>query len=257
MSTRRWTYQLHRWVGIVSCLFMLLVSSTAIALNHSDVWRGWLLKPQASKHFDFSQAKVITPDPLQQGHFLAADTKALFESRDNGKTWQEMKLYLPAENVKAIVFGPQNSDKIWVALKQVGIFYSEDGGDIWEEMAQLPFNPITGETIENLWVGAGPTLFVKTSLSTYLKAAEGQWQRQTVVKIQGQQSIDIQDWIWRLHTGRFGPNQWGIYLYDGVALSLIFLAISGLWLARRPRRKVHNKSSSEPDHAEKDGLKLG
>ncbi|MGE3725585.1 MAG: PepSY domain-containing protein [Candidatus Sericytochromatia bacterium] len=237
---RRLAHGLHRWVGIFSCLFMLLVAGTALALNHSDLWKPFFLTPVTATGFSLGQAQILASDPHIKGHLLAADAKALFESRDFGKTWKELKLYLPAEKAVGLVLGPKQG-QVWLALREVGVFYSEDGGEIWEEIGPLPFNPVAGEYIQKMWVGAGPTLHLKTELAMYTAstgeaAGLGPWQKMPLVQGQGRQALDVHDLIWRLHSGRFGGS-WGILLYDAVALSLIFLSLSGLWLSRRPRRK--------------------
>lgn len=251
--SRRLTHGLHRWVGIVSCLFMLLVSGTALALNHSDLWKPFFLKPVSTAQFGLGQARNLAADPHKSGHLWATDTKALYTSPDNGQHWQEIKLYVPVEKAVGLALGPEKG-QIWVALREVGVFYSEDGGEIWEELTQLPFNPVSGEVIEKMWVGAGPQLHLQTEFAWYSVNFRGKsptdplqkfsWQRISLQEGQGQTRLEIQDLIWRLHTGRFaGP--WGILLYDAVALSLIFLSLSGLWLSRRPKRKrLHHSADT-------------
>ncbi len=237
---RRLTHDLHRWVGIFSCLFMLVVAGTALALNHSELWKPFILKPVSANGFSLGQAQLLASDPHVIGHLLAADAKALFESRDSGKSWKELKLYVPAEKAVGLALGPKQG-QIWLALREVGVFFSEDGGEIWEEIGNLPFNPVAGEYIQKMWVGAGPTLQLKTDLAIYTGTSDKtamvrHWQKMPLVMNQGKQALDIQDLIWRLHTGRFG-GMWSILLYDAVAMSLIFLSLSGLWLSRRPRHK--------------------
>ena len=237
---RRLTHDLHSMVGILASLFMLVVASTALALNHSELWKPFFLKPISASGFSLGQAQVLASDPHVRGHFVAANAKALFESRDGGKNWKELKLYVPAEKVVGLELGPKQG-QVWLALREVGVFYSEDGGEIWEEIGNLPFNPVAGEYIQKMWVGAGPTLHLMTDFAMYTgnsdsAAVVGKWQKMPLIQGQGKQSLDLQDLIWRLHTGRFG-GIWGILLYDAVALSLIFLSFSGLWLSRRPRHK--------------------
>ncbi|MBT9547279.1 MAG: PepSY domain-containing protein [Candidatus Sericytochromatia bacterium] len=253
---RRMAHSLHRWVGILSCLFMLIVAGTALALNHSDLWKPLFLKPVSTSIFSLDQAQLLASDPHVKGHLLAADSKALYESQDSGKNWSQLKLYLPAEKAVGLVLGPKQG-QIWLALREVGVFYSDDGGEIWEEIGPLPFNPVAGEYIQKMWLGAGSALHLKTELALYIAsptgdAGLGQWQKITLVQGQGKQAIDFHDLIWRLHTGRFGGS-WGILVYDAVALSLIFLSLSGLWLSRRPRHKkklTMQRAASTQAHSE-------
>ena len=139
---------------------------------------------------------------------------------------------MPAEHVNQIVFSPHQPDLLWVSLRDVGIFVSDDGGYVWEELADLPFDPVAGERVQTMRAGAESQLWVETALGIY--RYESSWQT-VVARTSAQQRLSLQAWIWRLHTGQF--SKWGVLLYDASALALIFLSLSGLVLFRRPRRK--------------------
>lgn len=226
----------------MACVFLLVVSLTAIALNHRNLWLAWTLPsaaelnhPSAPLQFQLSEAKAWAADPFLTGHLMASSEKQLFESFDQGKTWQEVKLFIPAEHVTSIVYSPQTPEKLWVALRDIGVFYSEDNGIIWEEMVDLPPDPVAGERLQHLRVGHADDLYVQTALGLYyLPSDTRQWQ--SFVSPQAESKLDIQALIWELHTGKFF-GAWGVYLYDGVSLSLIFLSLSGLVLARRKHPK--------------------
>lgn len=237
-SGRRWAYHWHRWLGLCSSLFLLLIALTALALNHSDLWQPYFLKPLDSSQFSVAQAELLVANPHQPQRLLAADHKALYQSQDGGQHWQELKLYLPAEKVVGISFHPQQPQKLWVALQQVGVFYSEDQGEIWEPL-ELPFDPVTGEQILAMTVGPGPSLYLQTALGWYQQDVRGKWHSTRLAATDAQQAFDLHDWIWRLHTGKFWGS-WGLWLYDAVAISLILLALTGLRLTlrRRPRRQL-------------------
>lgn len=233
---RRLLRNLHKWIGIVSCLFMLLVSATAIALNHADLWRPYFLHASTQAGFDLAHAKYLVADPHQSSHLLASNDKALYQSQDGGRSWTELKLFVPAEKIAGIAFHPARPQFFWVALREVGIYLSDDGGELWEELVDLPFNPVEGEYIQQLTVAQGPTLKVKTELGLYTYGPDGKWVKQNLSSGNRRQWLSVHDLIWQLHTGRFFGN-WGIWLYDLISISLIVLSISGLLLARRPRKK--------------------
>lgn len=244
---RRGFYQLHRWLGILSSLFVCLVALTAIALNRVDLWRGWFMQAQSQPAFSVARARQLAADPHDPQHLLAADPQALYQSFDGGQRWQELKLYVPAEKVTGIGFDPVQAGAVWVALRDAGLFFSDDGGEIWEEDFSLPFEPIKGEAIESLLVSQGPTLSLRTALGWYRKDAAGDW-AQTPLVDQPQTVLSLHDWIWRLHTGRFA-GFWGPLLYDVIALSLIVLALTGLRLSWRPRRKRPGVSERSSDQS--------
>lgn len=233
----------HRWIGVVACVFLLVVSFTAIALNHRNLWLAWTLpsalelKASTTESVDFQSvgAKAWAADPFLTGHLMASSDKQLFESFDQGVSWQEVKLFIPAEHVISIAYSPITPEKLWVALQDVGVFYSEDNGIVWEELLDLPPDPVAGERLKDLRVGHRDDVYVQTSLGLYyLSSATQKWQ--SFVNAQADRKLDIQALVWELHTGKFF-GVWGIYLYDGVSIALIFLSLSGLLLARRKQPK--------------------
>jgi hypothetical protein len=232
----------HRWIGIVTCVFLLVVSLTAIALSHRNLWLAWTLPsvadlntPTEAARFQLSEANAWATDPFVTGHLMASSDKQLFESFDQGRTWQEVKLFIPAEHIIAIAYSPTTPEKLWVALRDIGVFYSEDNGIIWEEVVDLPPDPVAGERLAQLRVGHADDLYVQTALGIYyLSSATQKWQ--SFVSTQAASKLDLQTLIWELHTGKFFGT-WGVYLYDGVSIALIFLSLSGLVLARRKAPK--------------------
>ncbi len=236
---KRFSRRSHRWVGLICCAFLLIISLTALALNHRDLWLAWDLQGDVNTAFSLTQAVTWAVDPFTPQHIVASSDKQLFESFDNGKKWQEVKLFVPAEHVIGIAYSPVTPETLWVALKNIGVFYSEDNGIIWEEVTTLPPDPVAGETLEAIRVGANNQLYVKTGLGLYTSSArhlspEPDWQSQKVQAAAAK--LDWQTLVWKLHTGQFFGS-WGIYLYDGVALSTIFLSLTGLVLFRRQKKK--------------------
>lgn len=240
---KRWLRKSHRWLGVVSCLFVMLVSLTALALNHRNLWLAWTLPganaPAVRSHFALHTAKAWAVDPFVPGHVVASSDKQLFESFDQGQHWQELKLFIPAEHVVSIAYSTVTPEKLWVALRDVGVFFSEDNGIIWEELSDLPFDPVAGERLQALRAGAEDTLYIQSLMGHYIYHSQKQ-QWQNFPRAQTQQKLDLQSWIWDLHTGKF-LGAWGVYVYDALALSLIFLALSGLVLARRKKNRLQLK----------------
>jgi len=88
LAGTRW---LHRWLGISAAVFVLLLSVTGIALNHSDDWRldrryvawGWLLDaygisvPEAAKSFAVGDRRVTLI-----GNHLYFDDRELVTGED-------------------------------------------------------------------------------------------------------------------------------------------------------------------------------
>jgi len=242
---KRNTRLIHKWLGLISCLFILFVSLTAIALNHHDEFPGFLAKTE--KILTGNNIKVLAADPFNNNRLIASDLKSLYESRDNSKTWTELKLFVPAENVNNIVFDPVIKDKLIVSLKEAGIFVSDDSGEVWDEPS-LPFFPNEGEYIENLTLSKNQ-LTVKTRFALYLFNTETEkWHSLPFSNINKKNQLDFSELVYNIHTGRiFGEA--GKYLYDVLSAGLIILAITGIYLSLKPRKrlKVSVKKSNKND----------
>lgn len=220
----------HKYVGLLSCIFILIVSSTAIALNHHELY-STIHKVQ--KDFNPIDLKHIAIDPFDKKHLVASDeNKALFQSKNMGISWQKMEMFVPTEKVNSIEFDPFQKDKIFVTLKEAGLYVSEDSGDVWEEI-KLPFFPNEGENIDNISISKN-NIIIKTRFGLYnFDTLTNKWGKHLfMVELNKNKTLNLEETIYNLHTGKFF-NDYGIYLYDIISLCLVFLSMSGIYLSVR------------------------
>lgn len=235
MTMKRSTRLIHKWTGLLSCLFILIVSITAIGLNHHDFLYS-LNKTKQSDIFNSSMIKKMAVDPFNNRHIIASDEeKSLYSSNDSGKTWNKLELFVPTYKVNNICFDPFKKDNVILSLKEAGIYISEDGGEVWDEL-KLPFFPNEGESIENLAVSQN-YIQIKTRFGLYSYNEKNEkWDKQLFEKDLKSKTLTIEELVYKLHTGKIFSN-FGIYLYDIISLGLIALSISGIYLSIKPRRK--------------------
>lgn len=232
---------IHKWTGLISCLFIIVVSLSAIALNHHDLLDNF---NKTNDIFSISQIKKMSVDPFDSNHIIASDeNKLLFSTNDNGKTWNKLELFVPTQKVNNIVFDPFEKDKIVVSLKEAGLFISDDAGEIWDEI-KLPFFPNEGEYIENISLSKD-IIQVKSRFGLYTyNSKDEKWIIQTIDKKQKENILKTQEIIYNLHTGRiFG--EYGVILYDIISIGLILLSISGIILSIRPKIKLKKKANTQ------------
>jgi hypothetical protein len=231
---KKTTRLIHKWLGLLSCLFILMVAVTAVALNHREQLSG--LFQHGSSVFSPAGIKVMATDPFNGRQIIASDFKKLFKSANSGKTWQELKLFVPADNVNNIAFDPYEHDKVFISLKRAGIYFSEDGGEVWDELS-LPFNPAEGENIENVSLSRNE-VHVKTRFALYnYNSLTEKWDTVAFKGIDRQAAVRLDELIYNIHSGRiFG--EFGIVIYDTLSAGLILLAISGIYLSLRPRIRI-------------------
>lgn len=226
---------IHKWTGLLSCIFIIVVSLSAIGLNHHDYIQS--LYKKDSQDFSIQQIKKMAADPFNSKHLIASDEdKALYATNNNGKSWTKLELFVPTQKVNNICFDPFQKDKVIVSLKEAGLYVSDDGGEIWDEI-KLPFFPNEGEYIENVSL-AKDIIQVKSRFGLYTyNSLNEKWENQLTDKAQKQQILNTEEFIYNIHTGRiFGD--YGVIIYDIISFGLIILSISGIYLSLRPKNKL-------------------
>lgn len=232
----RSVYQWHRYIGITAALFVILISITGLMLNHTEdlaldethVQNNWLLDWYGV------QAPAQTSGYRTHDHWISQwESRLLTRQHDLG----------------------QYNNKLLGAVSYQGMLVVALEGEI------LLLTP-EGEVIESLkgyqGVPAGMWAIGLTSdKRVAIKAAHGsyvaspdliRWEHRNVEAVKWSapsalpqpvyqqmlqlyrgKGLDLERVILDLHSGRL-LNQGGVYFFDFIAIALIFLACSGLWL---------------------------
>jgi len=244
---RRRLRALHRWLGIASALFVLLLATTGIALNHSHDWRfdqryvnwPWLLDaygieapPLQASYADgehrvtllgehlFFDGRLVADDIGQLKGFVALDPMMLALTAD------EMVLMTSAgELVERFDPGSGLNGEIERVGKWSGrVVIASDGQYLLsdaEVTGFLPSNEVAENGIE--WSVASAPPAVETARLQQQFRGRG---------------LTIERLLADLHSGRI-IRTGGPLLMDLVGVFLIVLSVTGLllWL-RRGRRSV-------------------
>ncbi len=126
----------HKWVGILSLVFVLILSVSGFLLMHP-------------KEFGIDQAQIsgkYLPEKyfqVQHSHhpvqalatnsaIYAGTDVGIYRSQDGGKSWVQINQGLFDQNIHCLAIDP-NAPEIIYAGTSRGIFKSEDAGDNWSE----------------------------------------------------------------------------------------------------------------------------
>ncbi len=207
--------KIHNVLGLTSASFLLLLLATGILLNHPS----WLKT---------NNPTVAAAHPQIVGKIYQGKKDGLFVSEDGGKTWEEVPMLRPPQNVAGIEF---YENEIYVIEKWGRLMGSSDGGKVWRNI-EIPFDPQSlGIELKRFSRGAGGLLCLYTSHG-WLDSADGgkTWDESHFHK----DSRPLDRLILTIHNGYFFGPQF-VWLYDFSAWALLILIVSGviLWKAGR------------------------
>lgn len=218
--------KLHRYVGLACLLFLSILALSGFLLNHPS-----LLGAPSERTLSFAV------DPLDSQHLFRGTHSSLYASDDAGQSWYEVPMLFAAEKAVDIAYAPDNPDHIYVALQDLGLLRSTDGGIVWEQLP-LGFVPLAeGIKLQKLGIGTNGHINLWTS-GGLLKSPDGgvTWASQSTPFQSGE---DLYTIIHQIHTGYYFAD-WFVYVYDFTAWGVIALSLSGLiiWW-RQVKRKRH------------------
>ena len=95
-------------------------------LSSADGGRSW--DPLATRSDAMSLA------PATDGSIVIAGHDVFAESRDDGRTWQDVPAGLPSLDIHGFARDPGNAARMWAFLATGGLWESTDGGRAWERV---------------------------------------------------------------------------------------------------------------------------
>lgn len=172
---------LHKWIGFVCALFVLILSASGVLLMHHEnlglekimVSGEYLSK----KYFQVEGANQVVQSIAVGGDgktIYAGTNRGLFRSRDAGSQWVELRDGLFNQNIRALATRPGAPNVVYAGTAK-GIFKSEDGGDRWTDWFEES-SGLTNSTINDLLIPPGQpdTLFAATQGGLFLSRDGGE-----------------------------------------------------------------------------------
>lgn len=264
MSSRALKFRtVHRWVGLVTGVWLLLLGLTGFILDHRE-WR-WLWQPAVGlsvlpdgfvRTVEKRTPKIYQINGANQNEIIAADARGISVSGDGGDSWVRSGFVSRDDQpqVFAVEFDAKNGwDAIWLATDD-GIWLSSDGGKLFE-----PFG-LRGEYISALSRGDCETVFLGVADKSRIfrmdtqKTHNVEWvDLLPLPKEQLPQSVDLSRFIHDLHFARgvFG-GVGSVVLSDFAGIAMAVLPIGGALYFFLPR---YFKRRRESDLAVERGVR--
>jgi len=239
----------HRKLGIIAAFFIIFLSITGVALNHTTtlslahepISNGWLLDhygiaPPTDVRFYHQHALKIT------NKFVWLNDKLLLESATDIVSAGSMSVKISADEIASVL----------VIVSQANLYLYNNQGELLDQLgmeAGLPEN-IEAVSINN-------DLIIVKTLSGYYQSdsefftwqnvsplAEPQWllpeesslqEKEQASLVYRSQFLTLERIILDAHSGRI-LGLFGVLLMDAVAVLLILLSLSGVYIWLRYAR---------------------
>lgn len=239
----------HRWVGLVLAVFMIVFCVSGIILNHRQLFSHCEVSRSllpGSYHIEKWNNGIIRGTlPMGQDTVMAYGGAGVWMTNRKATAWKEYNDGLPKgadqRSVRNLVMAKDGT--LW-CVTNFAAYQHKDGR--WTRIA-LDNN---GERLSDLTLDADSTHIVVMSRSRIyvvdltqgnkvealtVKAAKGYTPKETLFKT-----------VWKLHSGElFGMV--GRLVVDAIAVVLIALSITGIWLFICPYaiRRFNRKGNKE------------
>ena len=243
----------HRRVGIISALFVILVALTGMLINHSHylaldsmrVQQKWLLDHYAIKSPEKTSVFSLSPLLASTDNLLWQDDTQLLEAANTILSAVEYQgLIVAIDNNNLYLISQQgellekqdSSTGLPSDLKALTVMVNDNDSELWLN-SDNGIYLADSELIE--WRTAVPNIKPKWQTPIKHKANQA-----IIDKITQQARASHLTWervLLDLHSGRIIGLS-GPWLMDIIALSLIMMAISGLylWQQTKPKKRKPN-----------------
>ena len=239
--TRRTLRWQHKWLGIVLCLLLLCFCLSGIVLNHRrtfadvNIPRNWL--PEQFQFHHWNNGLLRGTLPYEDGSVLIYGKGGIFRTDKTGKYVADFNEGLPVgADYRIIQRIVQSADSTLFAAAQYGLYRYDQ--QQWQEITFE--HPDDDLRIMDMSL-RGDSLTVTSRNAVYLLLPPYKEAQQIIINTALGEEPKT-SWfriVWRLHSGEmFGLV--GRLVVDAIALVLLFLCFTGIFVWLRPKIRFHH-----------------
>ena len=136
MLSSRWTlHRIHKWMGLIAAVWLIVLGLTGFLLDHRDTWR-WLWQGGVSESWindtvvdksKTGQTRLYQINPKDSQQHVAGGFTGLWWSANAGEDWLKTKFIGAnrAPMISAVLYATKN--KVWIGSDD-GLWLSINGG---------------------------------------------------------------------------------------------------------------------------------
>jgi len=239
--TKKSINQIHKFTGIAVCVFLIHLSITGIFLNHTEdlgLDEKYTASPMILALYNISM-------PSQEESFLVDN---IFISRFGDQVFMGNQPIIKSEN--PIIGAALSNQVLFIAFPNEMVLLTQEG-ELIERISSTAELP---ENIQKLGVSED-ILYLNTSNQLWQSSDQGQawelsdsdfndWSNEVVIPDQQTKQIEmyfsgkgvsLEQFFLDLHNGNIIKG-FGKWLLDIIAIFLLLLSISGIWIWLKKRR---------------------
>jgi len=239
--TKKSINQIHKFTGIAVCVFLIHLSITGIFLNHTEdlgLDEKYTASPMILALYNISM-------PSQEESFLVDN---IFISRFGDQVFMGNQPIIKSEN--PIIGAALSNQVLFIAFPNEMVLLTQEG-ELIERISSTAELP---ENIQKLGVSEG-ILYLKTPNKLWQSSDQAQawelsdsnfndWSNEVIMPDQQTKQIEmyfsgkgvsLEQFFLDLHNGNIIKG-FGKWLLDIIAIFLLLLSISGIWIWLKKRR---------------------
>ena len=239
--TKKSINQIHKFTGIAVCVFLIHLSITGIFLNHTEdlgLDEKYTASPMILALYNISM-------PSQEESFLVDN---IFISRFGDQVFMGNQPIIKSEN--PIIGAALSNQVLFIAFPNEMVLLTQEG-ELIERISSTAELP---ENIQKLGISED-ILYLKTSDLVWQSSDQAQawelsdsdfndWSNEVVIPDQQTKQIEmyfsgkgvsLEQFFLDLHNGNIIKN-FGKWFLDLIAIFLLLLSISGIWIWLRKKR---------------------
>jgi hypothetical protein len=222
MRLRKLLRRIHRWVGIIASVWLLLLASTGFLLQHKDDWN-------LSNHHTQSSWILSV--------YGIGDNYTSYQNKQESLAQLDQQIFInlkASSKLQETIVGAVYQQPNWVVATSTQLLWIDSQGQIVKSIDELDDMPVP---ITQLGL-ANKELFIQHNQQTinvdsfeiydapveWSNASNAEELKQKLIKTSTKDYLSYEQIIFDLHAGITSPSLFN----DFAALALIFLSISGI-----------------------------
>ena len=222
MRLRKTLRRIHRWVGIIASVWLLLLATTGFLLQHKDDW---------------NLSNYHTQSSWILGVYGIGDNYISYQYKQESLAQLDQQIFInlkASSKLQETIVGAVYQHPNWVVATSLQLMWLDRSGQIVQSIDELDDMPVPitqiGLVNQELFIQHNQQTINVNSLETYEAPVE--WSiasnagdlKQKLIKISTKNYLSYEQIIFDLHAGITSPSLFN----DFAALALIFLSLSGI-----------------------------